>query len=214
MMRGREPLPPHAALRAATAEAHERLHHLAAFAALAAGRLDRSTYRDLLGRMLGFHDPIESAIAGSMGDAAFGLDLLALRRAPKLCDDLRALGLGQAAIDALPRAPTPAFAAAPAAVGALYVTEGATLGGRQLARGLDPLLGAGVLGGRRFLLAGTDPGRPTWREVRAAIDRCGAEPGALAAMIEGAATTFAAFAAWFATPGTAVTGPALAPAAG
>jgi heme oxygenase len=82
-------------------------------------------------------------------------------------------------------------------MGALYVTEGATLGGRLLASRLDDLLGPGSAAGRRFLLAGTDRSRPGWREVRAAIDRCGAAPGALAAMIAGAAATFTAFGAWF-----------------
>jgi heme oxygenase len=188
-------LPPHAALRAATAQAHERLHHLPVFADLAAGRLDRAGYRDLLTRLLGFHTPIEAALAARLGDTAFGLDLRALRRAALLRDDLAVLGVDPLA--RLPRAPVPAFASAPAAIGGLYVTEGATLGGRLLARGLDALLGRGGTAGRRFLLAGTDPARPAWRDVRAAIDRCGATPGALAAMINGAAATFAAFGAWF-----------------
>jgi heme oxygenase len=192
--------PPHAALRAATAEAHEQLHHLPAFAALATGRLDRAAYRALLARMLGFHEPIESALAVCLGDTAFGLDLRALRRVALLRDDLGVLGQDAAAIAALPRVPAPAFGSAPAAMGALYVTEGATLGGRQLARGLDALLGSGVARGRRFLRAGADAAHPAWRDVRGALDRCGADPASLAAMIEGAAATFTAFGAWFATP--------------
>jgi heme oxygenase len=190
--------PPHAALRAATAEAHERLHHLPAFVALAAGRLDRAGYRDLLCRMLGFHEPMEAALAACLGDAAFGLDLRALRRARLLREDLRALG--SAASPALPCAPAPAFASQADAMGALYVIEGATLGGRLLARGLDRLLGPGAAG-RRFLLAGTDPARPAWRDVRAAIDRCAAAPGALGAMTEAATCAFAAFGVWFGVPG-------------
>jgi heme oxygenase len=189
--------PPHATLRLATAEAHERLHHLPAFAALAAGRLDRDSYRDLLGRLLGFHEPIEAATAALLGDAAFGLNLRALRRAALLRDDLHALGLSDAAIAALPRAPTPALAGVTAAMGALYVTEGATLGGKLLARGLDAVLGSGEARGRHFLLAGTDRARPVWRDVRAAIDRCGLGPGSLAGIIEGASATFAAFGSWF-----------------
>ncbi len=189
---------PHAALRAATAEAHERLHHLPAFAALAAGRLDHAAYGALLGRLLGFHEPIEAAIAAQLGDAAFGLDLRALRRADLLRDDLGALGLNAAAIARLPRATAPDFADAAGAMGALYVAEGATLGGRLLARKLDPLLGDGSMQGRRFLLAGADPARPGWRTVRAALDRCGATPAGLSAMIAGAGGAFAAFAAWFA----------------
>jgi heme oxygenase len=194
----RDATPPHAALRLATAEAHERLHHLPPFDALAAGRLDRTAYRDLLGRLLGFHEPTEAAIAAHLGDAAFGLNLGALRRTALLRDDLHNLGMSDAAIGALPRAPAPALATAPAALGALYVTEGATLGGRLLARGLDPVLGPGETSGRHFLLAGTDATRPTWRDVRAAIDRCGLRSGSLAGMIDGASATFAAFGDWFA----------------
>jgi heme oxygenase len=189
--------PPHAAMRAATASAHERLHHLPAFAALAAGRLDRAGYRDLLARLLGFHEPMEAALAACLGDAAFGLDLRAMRRAGLLRDDLRTLGLARPT--AIPGTPPPAFPSPPAAMGALYVTEGATLGGRLLANGLDDLLGPDAIAGRRFLLAGTDKARPAWREVRAAIDRCGVAPGALAAMIEGATATFTTFGAWFST---------------
>jgi len=190
--------PPHTALRIATAEQHERLHHIPAFGALAAGELDRFAYRDLLGRMLGFHEPIEAAIAATLGDSAFGLDLRAMRRAALLHDDLAALGLDQAAIAALPRGTAPDFASAAAAMGAVYVTEGATLGGRLLARGLDALLGPGIAHGRRFLLAGADPARPAWRDVRAAIDRAGSVPADLAALIAAAGATFAAFASWFA----------------
>jgi heme oxygenase len=188
---------PHAALRAATAEAHERLHHLPAFADLAAGRLDRAAYCDLLIRLLGFHEPIEAAVAACLGETAFGLDLRALRRAALLRADLAALGVDAAAPS--PRATVPTYDSAPSAMGALYVTEGATLGGRLLARGLETVLGPGDRTGRRFLLAGADPERPAWRDVRAAIDRCGAAPWALAAMIGGAAATFDAFGAWFGT---------------
>jgi heme oxygenase len=195
--RSRFVTPPHAALRAATAAAHERLHHLPQFAGLAAGGLDRAGYRDLLARLLGFHAPFEDAIAATLGDAAFGLPLSRLRRADLLRDDLRELGAVQAGIVRLPVRP---FATGPQAMGALYVLEGATLGGKQLARGLDPLLGAGEARGRRFLLAGTDPARPTWRDVRAAIDRCAANPASLAGLIDGATATFRAFGAWFGDP--------------
>ena len=194
----RDATPPHAALRDATAEAHERLHRLPVFAALAAGSLDREAYRDLLGRLLGFHQPFEAAIAACLGDLAFGLNLRLLRRATLLREDLRALGAGVAAIGNLPLLRVPSFANAPAAMGALYVAEGATLGGRMLAGALDPVLGPDDTSGRRFLLAGADKARPSWRDVRAAIDRCGHGIGGLDGMVAGASAAFAAFGAWFA----------------
>ncbi len=188
---------PHAALRAATAEAHERVHQLPQFVGLTGGKLDRAKYGDLLTKLLGFHAPYEYAIAAKLGDTAYGLPLARLRRAALLEDDLRVLGLSKAHVL---RVPVRSFPTKSQAMGALYVIEGATLGGRQLAQGLDPLLGEGVTAGRRFLLAGTDPARPTWREVRAAIDRCARNRRALARMMDGATATFKDFARMFEEP--------------
>ena len=50
-------------LQRATAAIHARLHGVPVFAALAAGRLDRDGYLDLLGRLYGFHEPFEAAVA-------------------------------------------------------------------------------------------------------------------------------------------------------
>lgn len=191
---------PHVALRLATAQEHERLHHLPAFTALVDGRLDLDGYRRILERMLGFQAPMELAVTAGMGNTSFGLDLSTLRRAPLLREDLGTLGLVDHEMDRLPYIAATNFESPAAAFGALYVMEGATLGGQVLARRLDSLLGTGSIRGRRFLLAGSDSARPAWREVRAALDRCGAKPGHLATMIDSAITTFIAFGAWFATP--------------
>ncbi len=179
------------ALRAATAEAHERLHQIPAFQALAEGRLDRAGYARLLRRLLGFHTAIEAGLAAAPTLAPYGIDLAARRRAPLLRADLADLGVPPIA----PLAPVPGFATAARALGAVYVTEGSTLGGRQLARGLDRLLPAGQ--GRSFLLGHGARHGAMWAACCAAIEACGAEPGGLAGMLSGAAETFAAFEAWF-----------------
>ncbi len=173
---------------------HERLHHVPAFQALAEGRLDRAGYAALLRRLLGFHASIEAALAAAPPLAAYGIDLAERRRAPLLRADLAHLG---APVEA-PLAPVPAFATAAHALGALYVTEGSTLGGRHLARGLDHLLPAGE--GRGFLLGHGARHGAMWQACCAAIEACGAEPGGLAGMEAGAGETFAAFEAWFSRP--------------
>lgn len=185
--------PPNArlVLREATAAAHERLHGIPVFLALAEGRLDRPAYAGLLRRLLGFHAAVEAALAAAPPLARYGIDLAARRRAPLLQADLAHLGLPAEA----PLAPVPAFPGAAEALGALYVTEGSTLGGRQLARGLDHLLPAGE--GRGFLLGHGARHGAMWAACCAAIEACGAEPGGLAGMRSGAAETFAAFEAWF-----------------
>lgn len=192
---------PHAtrvALRAATAAAHERLHHLSPFAALSEGRLDRPGYVALLRRLLGFHAALEAAVAAAPPLATFGIDAAERRRSGLLRQDLDVLGA--AAMSEVPRARLPPFDSAAGAMGGLYVTEGATLGGRLLARGLDRLLGPGEAG-RAFLLGHGAAHGAMWQGFCAGLECCGADPARFAAMVAGAQDTFAAFEAWFGTPG-------------
>ncbi|MBL6078281.1 biliverdin-producing heme oxygenase [Belnapia sp. T18] len=185
------------ALRAATAATHERLHHIPAFQDLTEGRLDRPGYAALLRRLLGFHAAIEAALAAPLlarSLSLWGIDLAGRRRAPLLRADLAHLGVPAEA----PLAPMSGFATAAHALGALYVTEGSTLGGRQLARGLDHLLPGDSGEGRGFLLGHGARHGAMWAACCAAIEACGTEPGGLAGMQAGAAATFAAFEAWFA----------------
>ena len=83
-------------------------------------------------------------------------------------------------------------------MGCLYVMEGSTLGGRQLARQLDHLLPVAAMDGRMFLLAGADRNHVRWREFCAVLDECGAEPAPRAEMVTGAMEAFRCFEAWFA----------------
>lgn len=183
-------------LQRATAAVHARLHRVPVFVALAAGRLDHDGYLDLLGRLYGFHEPFEAAVAQAEPP---GLPPERWRRAHLLRVDLTALGRSDAAIAGLLRHPTPRSRWSPAhAMGCLYVMEGSTLGGRQLARQLDHLLSASTNGGRMFLLAGADRGHVRWRDFCAVLDECGAEPAPRAEMVAGAMETFGCFEAWFA----------------
>ncbi|WP_137181335.1 biliverdin-producing heme oxygenase [Roseomonas sp. AR75] len=184
-----------AMLRAATDAQHQRLHVLPAFAALAEGRIALHDYAALLQRKLGFHAALDARLEGVDDLAALGIDLAERRRTPLLRDDLRWLGMS----DAVPLAPLPVLRGAAEAMGALYVAEGSTLGGRQLARALDGLLPPGE-DGRRFLLGHGARHGAMWRDFCGALERCGADLAARDAMIAGAIATFAAFEAWFSVP--------------
>ncbi len=184
-----------AALRAGTEAVHLRLHHLAAFEALAEGRIDRAAYAALLRRMLGFHAALEARLAEAPPLDRFGIDPGARRRTDLLRDDLAFLGAPAEA----PAAPLPPLGTAAEALGALYVAEGSTLGGRQLARALDALLPAGPEG-RRFLLGHGARHAEMWRACCVAIELCGTTAEGRAGMLRGAAATFAAFEAWFGAP--------------
>ncbi|SDB69618.1 biliverdin-producing heme oxygenase [Belnapia rosea] len=181
------------ALRDATADIHARLHAVPAFQALADGRLDEAGYVALLRRMLGFHMAIEASLAVAPPLAAYGVDLAERRRTGLLQADLRHFQAPEAA----PPAPVPLLATAARALGALYVTEGSTLGGRQLAHGLDHLLPPGTMEGRAFLLGHGARHGAMWLACCTAIETCGRETGGLVGMQSGAVETFAAFEAWF-----------------
>ncbi|MCZ8146691.1 MAG: biliverdin-producing heme oxygenase [Roseomonas sp.] len=193
-MPDRVPVGAHAALRAATEAAHLRLHAIPVFRALAEGRITRAAYGALLRRKLGFHVALEARLAEVPDLAGFGIDLAARRRTHLLQADIAWLGAEAEA----PRAPLPAFANPEAALGGLYVAEGSTLGGRQLALALGGILPPG-LDGRRFLLGHGERHGEMWRSCCAAIERCGTAPQARAEMVQGALATFAAFESWFTT---------------
>lgn len=200
-----EPSPPGAtvrqSLRLGTAAAHERLHGLQPFADLAAGRLTRAGYAALLHRLFGFHLAVEASLAAAPSLARFGIDLGARRRSGMLRQDLRVLG---APAPGTVMAPLPRITTAAEAMGRLYVTEGATLGGRILARGLDRLLGPGD-GGRAFLLGHGARHGAMWAGFCAALELCGAGVGCQEGLLRGAEGTFAAFEGWFTAPGWVTT---------
>lgn len=181
-------------LREATAEVHARLHRVPVFEALAAGHLSLAAYAALLHRLLGFHAAVEAALAAAPSLRPYGIDLAERCRSDALRADLATLG----APGAGPLAPLPSLGTAARALGCLYVVEGSTLGGRQLARGLDHLLPAGAVAGRAFLLGHGPRHGAMWQACCAAIEACGAEPGGLDGMAAAARETFAAFEAWFA----------------
>lgn len=186
-----------ALLRDATAGIHARLHAVPAFEALAAGRLSLAGYAELLHRLLGFHVAVEAALAAAPPLRPYGIDLAERRRSAALRADLATLGRPEAG----PLAPLPPLGTAARALGCLYVVEGSTLGGRQLARGLDHLLPAGAVAGRAFLLGHGPRHGAMWQACCAAIETCGTEPGGLAGMVAAATETFAAFEAWFVPSG-------------
>lgn len=165
-------------LRVATADVHERLHGHNGLAAVKSGTIDLPRYRLLLQRLHGFYVPFE---------AAAGLPPL---RSVWLARDLAALGV----VPAEGAAAVPAFITPAAQIGALYVVEGAALGGHGLAKSLGKLLGRDAVAGRRFFACdGADPGA-SWR---AFVIRLGDIPAAAHPQAATAAVAaFAVFESW------------------
>ena len=184
-------------LREATAQIHERLHGHPGLGAAASGAMTREDYRLLLARLWGFHRAFE----GALDDAArsLGLDIVMAdrARAPMLEADLMTLGLGAAEIAQLPCCdhifrPTDEASF----MGALYVVEGSTLGGIQIARALSGLFGGLEGEGRKFFLGYGERHGVMWRGFLARLDALAGDGAREASAVDGAVKTFADFEIW------------------
>ncbi|MET9230123.1 biliverdin-producing heme oxygenase [Lentzea sp. NPDC003310] len=125
-----------ARLRGGTDAAHRALEDDLAFLS----RLGSpQRYEDLLGAFLGFHEPLDKALAAAT--AAQGLPWTPLADADRLAWDLQRFGWSPARIAALPRCSPPDVETLPALIGSLYVVEGARLGGQLITRWIADSLG-------------------------------------------------------------------------
>ncbi len=172
-------------LRAATQGPHERLHLHAGFSKVKEGTITLPDYRALLIRLYGFYLPFERAV---------GVETI---RTHLLERDLAWLGADAATRARIPLcADLPRYDRPERRLGALYVVEGSALGGRQLFRGLDLLLGEDPIEGRRFFAGRGSGTGDAWRGFLDQLDSVGPEPMVRSAMIRAAVETFEAFETW------------------
>lgn len=180
-------------LRLATRDAHERLHAHEGFGAAARGRISHGDYRLLLARLLGFHRPFEAATAVAAAGLDFSIDLSRRRRALLAESDLSSLGMTPGDIGGLPVCPEiPVPASEAELLGALYVVEGSTLGGAQIAAALEPVAPEA----RLFYLGYGESNGGMWRDFVLQLERLSGEPAAEEAAIMAAQETFDAFESW------------------
>ena len=126
-----------AALRRVTTPAHRRLERQLG---VMSTELTIDAYRALLAGFAAVHGALDDEIAGrleaAVPDAELAeLDVASRRRMPALAVDLELLGVP------LPTAVPFPLTSVAGALGALYVTEGATLGGRVIAPHVLAVLG-------------------------------------------------------------------------
>ena len=151
-------------LRKSTAAVHERLHRHEGFAAVAAGTIDLIDYQRLLSRLWGFHHPFETTLGQVNRKQDIGVEFEARGRSRMLESDLVALGWDRASVARLPQCESlKAPENAAEFMGALYVVEGSTLGGVQLARALKSLVASESGEGRSFFLGYGDRHGAMWR---------------------------------------------------
>jgi len=155
------------------------------FDAVKGGTIDKRSYQLLLRRLFGFYRPFELS-AGLTAD-----------RSTWLHSDLSALDVPAGEIENSPSCCQIPYLNTPnRRLGALYVVAGSALGGRELSRGLDGILGVGITSGREFFLGYGDQTGQVWRQCLASLASASAKPGASAEIVGAAVETFAAFEHW------------------
>ncbi|WP_248748597.1 biliverdin-producing heme oxygenase [Pseudomonas sp. MWU15-20650] len=160
------------------------------------GCLDADGYRRLLQAYYGFYAPMEKALYES-GLIPDGFDCVLRAKTPTLVNDLHALGLDDNTLNALPRcADLPSFDTPAACLGALYVLEGATLGGQVLRREMALRLAIDADNGGAFLnVYGAETGR-RWKDFLDYLDRQPLDTTAKRRAVIAACSTFNGFEQW------------------
>lgn len=184
-----------AALRTQTRPAHERLE---AQLDLLHPEFTRAQYQSLLERQFQLYLPLEPAIAQRLPAAwRSRLGWPARLKTRLLRADLAALGEGGWTPDGVPATDLPPLPDEAAAWGALYVLEGATLGGQIICRHLGPQLKLSPTCGLSFYASYGALIGPRWKEFCALLTQRweqADEPAAfLASAVRGARETFGCF---------------------
>ena len=179
-------------LKSATASAHA--HTEATLPSLEVLATPRG-YRWYVLALHRFHVVWEPAVWSIIGDDVPGLEPVLRQKLPSLARDLASLGLAAPEMQLRPP-PAPRFDSVSAALGALYVLEGASLGGRVIARRVASVLGVSSIdGGAYFHGYGDDTGA-MWRRFGLIVNAWVSERGGSDAVIQGALDCFGVLETW------------------
>jgi heme oxygenase len=183
----------HERLRHATAAQHRTLDQGLRY--VLGEELSLERYARLLAALYGFHVPLEAALAEL--PAPPGVPLV--RRTGLLERDLRALRTEPALLPLCGQPPR--LASAEQLAGALYVVEGACLGGQVIARAVRRQLGLDREHGAAFFNGDGARTAARWKAVLAWLEARGREARARIDITEGACRTFGALSRWLASRG-------------
>jgi heme oxygenase len=178
-------------LRQATSETHQRLESRIKILDPAFSRAD---YVNVIRRMYGIYRPLERSLRFVDGWNRVPVDLPSRMKTHLLQADLEALGVDKAGL-AICRT-LPPLRSLEAALGCLYVLEGATLGGQVISRELVTKLGIDATTGAAFFHSYGGEVKSRWREFTGAVTEFSATCR-VAEIVTGASNTFAAFDDWF-----------------
>lgn len=182
-------------LRARTALLHDQAE---ALLRLPDSIASRDEYADWLAHFLAFYDPLERAFRAFAGWDVLEPFSAESTHSQRLITDLQELGFDERALTHLPIARIPALPTFPHALGARYVLQGATLGGKVILRDLQVRIGPEIAGATDFFGGGAPAPSSNWRVFKMALDRFGEQrPECREDVLTGAEQTFRALLDWF-----------------
>ena len=158
--------------------------------------ISRAGYGMLLAKFLGFYRPMETRLAVLASTPDFPRQFEPQPRTALLVRDLSALGFSENALATMPLCRSlPDLTGAAQALGALYVLEGAALGGQVVAPRLQARLGVTPENGVAFFYgAGPRQVAARWKAFRQVLERWPAQ--STDAIAEAALQTFQTFERW------------------
>jgi heme oxygenase (biliverdin-IX-beta and delta-forming) len=180
-------------LKRGTQDLHRRVEQVVDIDSVCAGA---DTYCALLSRLLGYYEPLEQLLSSFSWDTA-GLDFAARRKSAWLMRDLAFLGIDEAKQAKLPRCeelPKPGSLAA--ALGVMYVLEGATLGGQVIRRTIDKKLRLTMPAGAGFHTSYGPRNGSMWLSFKAAATRQLNSRAQIDEAVHAARETFVTYEAW------------------
>lgn len=185
-----------AALRTAIHDLHEDVELLPIMAPLSRESITPKEYLDALKALYGFYRPMENYLYSA--GLPLNCDMPVRPKSAALSRDIIALGVPPHEMSSLPMCVNlPQLLTANECIGALYVLEGATLGGRTILKRIAASLGENAEKATSFHGFHGDQLGPSWKRVQAYLTlRLDGDQAALKEATRGAQVTFRALYEW------------------
>jgi heme oxygenase len=160
-------------------------------------------YRLLLGRLLGFYEPVEAALEATFDWGAVKFDFASRKKTPLLLRDLHSMGIDDTLL--LPRCKMlPTLNTLPQAFGCLYVFESATLSWGIVLSHLSRTIGVSRDAGGAFFNSYGDRVVAMWHDFAQQIRAYASRPDIEESVVRTAIDTLAYLDKWIAASPAAV----------
>lgn len=154
-------------------------------------------YQRWLARFFGIYYPLEESLGTFSQWKEWNIPFEPFGRVNNLSRDLRAMSVPIEGVEMASHVDIPQLSNFGEALGALYVLEGSSLGGRFILLDLSKRLGQAIHGADSFFAGrGAETG-PRWNAFKLSLDRfLSREPIQFSSVLTGAMATFASVGAW------------------